>query len=553
MGRKRRRLESHATLLVLLTVLSCDTFKEDFIAGKQVTFSKTEYYVLPASSVIIDLESAVKQSYTNASLQISRNPSRGTLSHLGTLLLKYDADREFPNGYKDQFDFSVLSDGNVIATETMTIFMKADVEQLPCTIYAVEDNAHVKSGSMVSVSLLKNDRICGVTDLPLQISIHLNPQFGESRLVGDSVIVYTPGPEYSGRDQLVYKLADTSGENFSYGIVNISEWGVQFFPTPPRRSQLDSTVPELTKMFFVNDTTGFLGGYGIYKTTDGGAHWKASYPVTVDNVFNITDFYFLDADHGYASYQRYEGSDYEGGFLSTVDGGDNWTIVVPYRQPVFSVFFTSSTTGFATVLDWLDGPAELPYTILLKTDDGGRAWKRLFSTRCEQGTLTVRFADSKTGYAYHRYTVFRTIDGGESWKSVVENKYIISAAILPDNIINANITSGGLLETSPSTMLRSTDGDNWNPTINFPHTILAQGFSPSGNTGFAIGISGTNPSSLNPRSQTLSLNESVDKGATWTEVEVTESLYGYPLAMALPSDKVAYVLFDREIIKFTRP
>ena len=306
-------------------------------------------------------------------------------------------------------------------------------------------------------------------------------------------------------------------------------------------------------MFFVNDAIGFLGGNGIYKTTDGGATWKVSYRVPYDNVLYITDFYFWDGDHGYASYQWSEGSDYEGGFLSTVDGGDTWKMVVPYWQPVFSVFFTSSTTGFATILDWIDGPAELPSQILLKTYDGGRTWKRLFSTLCEQGSLTVRSADSKTGYAHNRNAVFRTIDGGESWKSVVENDYIMSASVLPENIINANITSGGLLETSPSTMLRSTDGDNWNPTINFPHTILAQGFSPSGNIGFAIGISGTNPSSPNPRSQTLSLNESVDKGATWTEVEVTESLYGYPLAVALPSDKVAYVLFDREIIKFTRP
>ncbi len=112
------------------------------------------------------------------------------------------------------------------------IFMKQEVEDLPCPLYAMEDKVYVRSGSTVSVKFLKNDRICGVNDSPLQISIHLNPRFGESKLVGDSVIVYTAGPGYTGQDELVYKLSDSSGENFSYGIINISEWEVQFFATP---------------------------------------------------------------------------------------------------------------------------------------------------------------------------------------------------------------------------------------------------------------------------------------------------------------------------------
>ena len=86
---KKKKFESvePATLLVLLTILSCDSFKEDFIEpAKQVIFSTTDYYVLPGSSVVIDLESLVEQSFANASLKISQNPIRGSLSQLGTLL-----------------------------------------------------------------------------------------------------------------------------------------------------------------------------------------------------------------------------------------------------------------------------------------------------------------------------------------------------------------------------------------------------------------------------------------------------------------------------------
>jgi hypothetical protein len=90
MRRNLRLLKSRASLLVLLAILSCDTFKDDTIPpAKQITFSQTEYYVLPGSSVVIDLESIVKQSFIDASLNISQAPLRGELSHLDVLLLKY--------------------------------------------------------------------------------------------------------------------------------------------------------------------------------------------------------------------------------------------------------------------------------------------------------------------------------------------------------------------------------------------------------------------------------------------------------------------------------
>jgi hypothetical protein len=546
----RRTLKGPASLLVLVTILSCDSFKEDFIEpAKQVIFSTTEYYVMPGSSVVIDLQSVIKQSYTNVSLSISQNPLRGTATQLGTLV-KYYPSHEFLEGM-DQFVFSVLSGGEVIATETITIFMKQKVEELPCPLYAMEDKVYVRSGSTVFVEFLKNDRICGINNSPLQISIHLNPRFGEGKLVGDSIIVYTAGPEYKGRDELVYKLSDSSGENFSYGIINISEWEVQFLPTPVTllSSLIGYWEPEVTKMFFVNDSTGFLGGYLIYKTTDGGATWKeASIALGAsDDSFSISDFYFLDTNHGYASYS----GDYEGRLLRTVDGGDTWSEVFQLDMPVSSVFFISSTTGFITTGQLAGNPKRV-FQSIFKSDDGGITWNSVFSNSGGFGPLDIRFAAS-VGYAYDNFTIFTTIDGGESWKFAYDKAYIMSAAVTPENIISANFTSGDFSGAGPSSMFMSRDGEDWSPTLDLPYSILAQEFSVGGHIGFAIGISARDHSVDYPRSQTLSINKSLDKGATWTEVETTEPLYGYPFAVALPSDNVAYVLGFREVIKFTRP
>ena len=571
---------THATLLILLAFLSCDSYNGDHIEPeKQVVFTKTEYYVVPGSSVVIDLESVVEKSFTNASLKISQNPLRGTLSQLGSLLLKYYPARDFLDG-ADQFVFSVLSNNEVIATETITIYVKQDVGELPCALYAVEDKVYVRSGSMVSVNFLKNDGLCGVTS-PLQVSIHSNSKFGDSQVVGDSIIVYRAGPGYTGRDEVVYKLSDSSGDNVSYGIINISEWKVQFFPTPitPLRSQLGSMVTDVAKMFFVNNTTGYLGGYGIYKTTDGGATWKVSYPATDDRQFAITDIYFLDADHGYASYSGiglWSSCGCErAGLIRTVDGGDTWEDAFEGESHVSinSIFFTSSTTGFVGISSGSFDDAN-PFPAIRKTDDGGITWKWVLTySDFDYDIFNILYADSKVGYAHGNSTIYRTIDGGESWQSVYENGYIKSAAVLPENIVSANFTVGGSLinaefnvfpfgslsEITPSTMVWSREGEAWSPTINLPYTIFAQGFSPGGTIGFALGISAINPSFNYPdedqfrRSQTLSIIKSVDKGATWTTFETAEPLYGYPWAISVPSDTVAYVLGFRELIKFTRP
>jgi photosystem II stability/assembly factor-like uncharacterized protein len=334
---------------------------------------------------------------------------------------------------------------------------------------------------------------------------------------------------------------------------------VQFFPTPitPMRTQIGDTVPDVSEMFFVNETTGYLGGYGIYKTTDGGATWKMSYPGT-DSRYSIIDIHFLDTDHGYASYFRMEPCmcGYEGGLLRTVDGGDTWEEVklLDYNLRVGSIFFTSSTSGFVGNNHLVN--LDILVRSILKTDDGGITWKFVFSkisVSLERfSTLNIQFADSKTGYAYDNYAVYRTIDGGETWNWAYENQYIMSVAVTTENI-NANFTSLSLSETSPSRMFRSQDGESWSPTLNLPYAILAQGFSPGGDIGFAIGISAIDPSFDYPRSQTLSINKSVDQGATWTAVETTEPLYGTPLAVDFPSDTVAYVLGFREVMKFTRP
>jgi hypothetical protein len=85
--------------------------------------------------------------------------------------------------------------------------------------------------------------------------------------------------------------------------------------------------------------------------------------------------------------------------------------------------------------------------------------------------------------------------------------------------------------------------------VHFPYVILSQGFSPSGDLGVAVGMSGKDPS-IDPESQLSTISTSVDGGKTWTDVPV-ESLYGFPRDISVPSANIAYILCSDRIIKYS--
>jgi len=48
--------------LVVVLIASCDSFQEDLIKKEnQVTFNQTEFFILPGTSVVIDLKSLIEQ------------------------------------------------------------------------------------------------------------------------------------------------------------------------------------------------------------------------------------------------------------------------------------------------------------------------------------------------------------------------------------------------------------------------------------------------------------------------------------------------------------
>ena len=100
-------LTSRFTLLIIiLAVLSCDSLTgPDTVTPEK--FMQADYYILPGTSAIINLESVVEKSFLNGTLSISEGPKRGTLSYATTSILKYKPGRDFREG-EDHFVLSVV-------------------------------------------------------------------------------------------------------------------------------------------------------------------------------------------------------------------------------------------------------------------------------------------------------------------------------------------------------------------------------------------------------------------------------------------------------------
>jgi photosystem II stability/assembly factor-like uncharacterized protein len=64
-------------------------------------------------------------------------------------------------------------------------------------------------------------------------------------------------------------------------------------------------------------------------------------------------------------------------------------------------------------------------------------------------------------------------------------------------------------------------------------------------------MSGTNPSVNDTLSQIISISKSTDKGETWSEELLGEPLYRFPWRIYVVSDKVAYILCEGKLLKYT--
>ena len=187
-----------------------------------------------------------------------------------------------------------------------------------------------------------------------------------------------------------------------------------------------------------NPRNSLNGGYGIYKSLDGGKNWKLMGLEKTRNIHRI----IIDRDHPNTVYVAAIGSPWgehpERGIFKTTDGGKSWT----------KVLFVNNKTGAADLVMDASNPNKLiaamwehrrmPYTFnsggpgsgLYVTYDGGENWTKKTDKdglpKGELGRIGLAISNSNPKVVYaliesKKNALYRSEDGGFKW-AMVNNK-----------------------------------------------------------------------------------------------------------------------------------
>ena len=172
-----------------------------------------------------------------------------------------------------------------------------------------------------------------------------------------------------------------------------------------------------------------------------------------------------------------------GGVARTRDRGATWTVTLPGDNPDLhmmcadpkdrNVIFASTGYGrFDHIAEEVEGNAGV-----FRSDDGGTSWgyawkgivPRYSRPMCIDGrsphSLTV--ASAPTAFSDHRNpggadaALFRSDDGGRSWRSLGDHQHSPSAANLHGLIVDPEVVGGVLVGTDTGEIWRVSEDSRW--------------------------------------------------------------------------------------------
>jgi photosystem II stability/assembly factor-like uncharacterized protein len=208
-----------------------------------------------------------------------------------------------------------------------------------------------------------------------------------------------------------------------------------------------------------------VGEWGtIIHTSDGGITW-ADQSLGEDRQYN--DIHFVDEQNGWIAGEY-------GRIYHTEDGGKTWVKqeckeIIPvydetqwesYPPSLYSIFFKDINRGW---ISGMDG-------ILLKTEDGGKLWKKA-ANPAEEGKVTlfsIQFNEEKGWVVGQKGLYLTTDDNGKTWKKKSEltnTKFWLRSMNFCEN-------GTGLAVGSRGTIIKSDDfGESWEMLSGIPLTI----------------------------------------------------------------------------------
>ncbi len=235
------------------------------------------------------------------------------------------------------------------------------------------------------------------------------------------------------------------------------------------------------KIAALNINTAWIvdGSINIRKTVDGGSNWTDVLPGPSPTFpYNkLNDIVFTDSNNGWTVGAN-------GIIYKTSDGGSSWVLQTSgTARSLNNLFFVDSNVGFVVANLFPSEPQ------VLKTINGGITWSIISNPDPFYliGSVfdEIYFINASTGFISNGGRLFKTINGGISWS----NPIAISGQWF-DNLFFTDSNSGWVSGTSG--IYKTVDqGINWSLQLNFPsNQAITKLFFSDANHGWACGTGG---------------------------------------------------------------
>lgn len=270
----------------------------------------------------------------------------------------------------------------------------------------------------------------------------------------------------------------------------------------------------LKTVSFINLNRGWIAfGNEILSTKDGGLHWnKVSYLKS-----DVYDMDFLNENMGWLSSGE--------GLFRTIDGGETWQQATNLKDiTVTHVQFVNQNDGWVYGYNGDKFGAASYY--FLRTTNAGETWTSIitpepnlfgslayFFITPNQGWLMI---GSQPGAGNQGKTIYKTIDGGESWSK-------IASASMPPNksdglpiggyvsdLFFFNDEHGWFTESRGEIYVTTDGGNTWKMVDKHPtkEWFMSKPFFENSKEGYVLSSESGNPSLLGTK----------DGGETWEPI-----------------------------------
>lgn len=199
----------------------------------------------------------------------------------------------------------------------------------------------------------------------------------------------------------------------------------------------------------------------IINTKDGGKTWKVN---NIGSNISIISASFADSLRGWASAQG-------GTILRTKDGGNTWTRSHVTNQYLGDICFLDSLNGW---LGTTNG------SFIYHTANGGLSWDTVHFG--SSGGQHVTFPDSRHGWIGNDAVLYRTMDGGLTWRSMPSPPAWMGKSCFSDSL------TGFVISFYDGNLYKSTNsGQNWTKCVQ-PYLLNNDVYFYDNNNGWVVGF-----------------------------------------------------------------